>query len=122
MGGQAPYGPSRERRERFLLSGVHRQRNASLVRQSESQACLRDLPPNEFSSEAATFVATLNAIHPFREGNGRTQLTFLALLADRAGHPLDLDRLEPDQFLAAMIASFGGNTQDLAVHVRRLVG
>lgn len=83
---------------------------------------LRRLSSRAFADEAATFLATLNAIHPFREGNGRTQLTFLALLADRSGHRLDLDRLEPDQFLAAMIASFGGDATDLSDHVRRLIG
>lgn len=46
-----------------------------------------------FAAEAARFLSTLNAIHAFREGNGRAQTTFLALLAARAGHPLDLDRL-----------------------------
>ncbi|WP_309606660.1 Fic family protein [Phenylobacterium sp.] len=80
------------------------------------------MSPKAFADQAAAFLATLNAVHPFREGNGRTQLTFLALLSDRAGHPLDLDRLEPEQFLAAMVASFGGDTLDLAAHVRRLIG
>jgi len=51
----------------------------------------------------------LNAIHPFREGNGRTQTTFLTLLAERASHPFDLEKLDPEAFLAAMIASFKGN-------------
>ena len=32
---------------------------------------------------------------PVPEGNGRTQLTFLALVAEHAGHPLDLDGLTP---------------------------
>lgn len=83
---------------------------------------LRRLSPKEFADEAAMFLTTLNAIHPFREGNGRTQLTFLALVADRARHPLDLDRLEPEQFLAAMVGSFQGDTQNLATHIRRLAG
>jgi cell filamentation protein len=82
---------------------------------------LRGLPPDRFAGEAATFLATLNAIHPFREGNGRTQMTFLALLADQAGHPLDLERLEPEPFLGAMVASFRGKTIDLAAHIRRLI-
>lgn len=83
---------------------------------------LSGLSPSEFANQAARFLATLNAIHPFREGNGRTQLTFLALLSDRADHPLDLDRLEPEQFLAAMVASFRGDILDLATHIRRLIG
>lgn len=70
---------------------------------------LKKLSREEFASEAASFLSTLNAIHPFREGNGRTQVTFLALVAERAGHPLDLQMLEPESFLAAMVASFKGN-------------
>ncbi len=83
---------------------------------------LRGLTPDEFAEEAASFLATLNAIHPFREGNGRTQMTFLALLADEASHPLDLDQLEPESFLAAMVASFHGASANLAAHIRRLIG
>lgn len=70
---------------------------------------LQGLPPNDFASRGAAFLATLNAIHPFCEGNGRTQLSFFALLADRAGHPLDLTTLRPDRFLDAMVSSFHGD-------------
>jgi cell filamentation protein len=70
---------------------------------------LRGLPREQFATEAAAFLSTLNAIHPFREGNGRTQTTFLTLLSEQAGHPLDLDRLIPEQFLAAMVSSFKGD-------------
>jgi cell filamentation protein len=83
--------------------------------------CLRGLPPDVFAAKAASFLATLNAIHPFREGNGRAQMTFLALVADRAGHPLDLEQLEPESFLAAMVVSFHGATADLAAHIRRMI-
>ena len=39
-----------------------------------------------FADKAAHFLSELNVIHAFREGNGRSQLTFFALLADHAGH------------------------------------
>jgi cell filamentation protein len=61
-----------------------------------------------FITGAAAFLAELNAIHPFREGNGRAQLTFLFLVAERAGHPLALAELRPASFLRAMLASFHG--------------
>ena len=48
-------------------------------------------------------------------------MTFLALLADKAGHSLHFERLEPEPFLAAMVASFRGENADLAAHIRRLV-
>ncbi|MBV9548187.1 MAG: Fic family protein [Alphaproteobacteria bacterium] len=81
---------------------------------------LKGLDRKKFAAAAAGFLAALNAIHPFREGNGRTQTTFLALLAHRAGHPLDLERLRPKTFLAAMIASFAGNEEPLRREVYRL--
>jgi cell filamentation protein len=34
-------------------------------------------------------------------------------VADRAGHPLNLDKLEPEAFLAAMVDSFGGDGRRL---------
>jgi len=74
-----------------------------------------------FALAAAHFLATLNAIHPFREGNGRTQTSFLALLADRAGHPLNLDRLVPERFLNAMISSFHGDERSLMAEIRNLI-
>ncbi|MFX9181082.1 cell filamentation protein Fic, partial [Acinetobacter baumannii] len=63
----------------------------------------------------------LNAIHAFREGNGRAQLTFFALLADNAGHPLDFDRLDPGEMLEAMIDSFNGDACKLARVIGKLV-
>ena len=81
----------------------------------------KDRDAGRFASNAAHFLAELNAIHPFREGNGRTQLSYLTLLAERAGHPLDLDRLEPQAILDATIASFGGAEAPLEAIIRRLI-
>lgn len=83
---------------------------------------LRNLTLPAFAQEAAEFLATLNAIHPFREGNGRTQTLFLALLADQAGHPLDLEKLSPEPFLAAMVRSFQGDMKPLRAQIEYLVG
>jgi cell filamentation protein, protein adenylyltransferase len=43
----------------------------------------------------------VNYVHPFREGNGRTQLQYLKLLAERAGHPLDLARIDSSRWVKA---------------------
>ncbi|HVN04904.1 MAG TPA: Fic family protein [Bryobacteraceae bacterium] len=42
-----------------------------------------------FATRAAWFLSELNAAHPFREGNGRTQREFLRELGLRAGHYID---------------------------------
>jgi cell filamentation protein len=49
-----------------------------------------DLTKDDFVFDLTRFLSTLNAIHPFREGNGRSQTAFATLLADMAGHPLSL--------------------------------
>jgi cell filamentation protein len=56
-----------------------------------------------------------------REGNGRTQLTFFALLADRAGQTLDLEKLDPDAMRHAMIASFDGDESELTAVINGLI-
>lgn len=83
---------------------------------------LHGLSREAFAREAAAFLSGLNAIHPFREGNGRTQTTFLALIAALAGHPLDLHRLDPEAFLAAMVASFRRADTPLEAQIRALIG
>lgn len=82
---------------------------------------LTGLPKDDFATAGAHFLAELNAIHPFREGNGRTQLAFFTFLSEEAGHPLRLTRLDPQRFLAAMIASFSGDETPLEAEIRRLI-
>lgn len=87
----------------------------------KAQHYFRGLEPEVFAKQAAHFLSELNAIHAFREGNGRAQLTFFTLLADYAGHSLNLSRLDPDEMLAAMIASFDGVETSLATVIKALV-
>jgi cell filamentation protein len=82
---------------------------------------LKGLSARAFADNAAHFLAELNAIHPFREGNGRTQLSFLVILAGKASHPLSRRRFKPQTTLRAMIASFGGNEKPLAGLIRRSI-
>ena len=47
---------------------------------------LRQSTPAEFSDVAGRVMADLNYVHPFREGNGRTQQTFIEELGRECGH------------------------------------
>lgn len=94
---------------RKLFAGLTRQRH------------LRGLTALAFAVQAAHFLAELNAIHPFREGNGRSQMAFLTLLAAGASHPFDLERLDPEAFLAAMVRSFDGDEAPLQRQIRALM-
>lgn len=66
---------------------------------------LSGLPPADFAGQAAIIVGDINYIHPFREGNGRTQLQYLKQLADKAGHRLDLARIEGPRWIEASVFS-----------------
>jgi len=49
---------------------------------------LKNLPAQAWAQRAAYFLGEINAIHPFREGNGRTQREFIRELAVACGHRL----------------------------------
>ncbi len=79
--------------------------------------CLRGLPQEEFANRAADLMVDLNGVHPFREGNGRTQRVFMEALAQQAGHTLDFLVVSRERMIQASIA---GNENDNPNMMRRL--
>lgn len=57
--------------------------------------------PEELASRLAYYWGELNAIHPFREGNGRTQRIFIELLALSCGWSLELSTCERSELSSA---------------------
>jgi cell filamentation protein len=92
-----------------------------LFRQLDNESCLSAQESDEFIAATAHFLAELNAIHPFREGNGRSQLAFVHLLGEKAGFPLDFSRVLPETFLPAMIESYHGRLEPLIGELRQLL-
>jgi cell filamentation protein len=82
---------------------------------------LVELGAADFAVGAADILAEINAGHPFREWNGRTQLTFLKLLAANAGLPFDDDAIKPAPMIEAMIRSFHGDLAPLTSIIGRIV-
>lgn len=66
---------------------------ADVYRRLAASSFLKGLDRSAFASAAANIIGDVNYVHPFREGNGRTQLQYLKQLAERAGHPLDLTKI-----------------------------
>ena len=99
---------------------------ASQMEQVFARLCEPEFLPGSgkdaFLAAAARFLGELNAVHPFREGNGRTQLAFMFLLSHRAGHPLDLERVKERPMMEAMIESFHGRYSKLEQVLRELAG
>ncbi|GLW58557.1 Fic/DOC family protein [Kitasatospora phosalacinea] len=82
-------------------------------RLARRQDYLRGLDRDQFLTGLADLYGDVNALHPFREGNGRVQRAFLGQLAAAAGHPIDWTQLDPDRNELASIASFNGNSGPL---------
>jgi cell filamentation protein len=76
---------------------------------------------DRFISDITKFLGELNAIHPFREGNGRSQLAFVALLGTTLDRPFDFQSLNRDTFIPAMIASYSGDMRPLRIELQKLL-
>src|SRR5205807_7169831 len=61
---------------------------------------------NRFCQRAAHYLGQINALHPFREGNGRAQREFIRELAVEAGYKIAWDLVTQDEMLTASVASF----------------
>ncbi|MET3600694.1 Fic/DOC family protein [Martelella mangrovi] len=68
------------------------------------QNLLRGLDRETFADQAAGYFNRLNMIHPFREGNGRTQREFMVALAKNAGHELNFGVVSAERMAQASIA------------------
>jgi len=61
-----------------------------------------------FCKKASHYFSQINAVHPFREGNGRIQRLFLDKLAAHAGYKLSWDKVSRKEYIEASISSFRG--------------
>ncbi len=81
----------------------------------------RGLSKQEFIEETASFYSELNMLHPFREGNGRTQRLFFTLLIRRCGHQIDFADCDLDALMMATIYAAQGIPTYLSAFFRRFV-
>jgi cell filamentation protein len=84
------------------IADLMTQRFASL----QADGILASRSREDFVGRAAEHISELNAIHPFRDGNGRTLRAFLECLADHAGFRVTLERLDPAAWIDASIRGF----------------
>lgn len=66
---------------------------------------MRGLEFEKAIERLAYYITELNVLHPFREGNGRTQREFIRSLALEAGIYIDFTQVDPAIMLKAMIES-----------------
>ncbi len=63
----------------------------------------------------------VNHIHPFREGNGRTQFEYLQQLAAQAGHQFRPERLTSERWYAASRAAHLGDYRPMAAEIYKAI-
>ncbi|MER2010449.1 MAG: Fic family protein [Psychrobacillus sp.] len=63
--------------------------------------------------EKIAYYSELNMIHPFREGNGRTQKIFIEKVADKLGYSLQLEKVDSKKLLEVTIESVNGTGRPL---------
>ena len=69
-----------------------------------------NLERREFISEIVEFYCITNDLHPFREGNGRTQRIFITQLINNAGYEFDFADVDGDILMIATIQAANGVT------------
>ena len=82
---------------------------AEIFRALHEEGLLRGLPRDAFAERLTYYLGEVNAVHPFREGNGRAQRAFFEQLASDAGFILDWQRLDADRNVGASAAIMGGD-------------
>ncbi len=77
-----------------------------LFDQLRNEKGLRGLEKTAFVARMAHYLGEMNAIHPFREGNGRAQREFIRELAVNAGYAIAWSGIAIEEMRDASIQSF----------------
>jgi cell filamentation protein len=93
---------------------------AELFGKLQAEKLLRGLGKEQFIARLAYFMGEVNALHPFREGNGRTSREFFRELSQNVGYTLDWGSADKDELLAADIAAFERDYVPLVAILRQI--
>ncbi len=102
---------------RFIQTGM-----ADIHKRLVDANFLNGLNRADFATQAARIIGDMNYVHPFREGNGRTQLLYLEQLAEQAGHKFNLARLDPERWFEASRRSHEGDYGAMSEEIGRACG
>jgi len=83
--------------------------------------CLHSLRRDAFVRRLAYYLGEVNALHPFREGNGRAQRAFFGQLARGAGFTLAWQHLDPVRNVDASAAIMRGDPEPMREMLDALV-
>lgn len=90
---------------RFVTYPQIKEKLQRLLGQLQQEKWLENVPFEAFAARSAYYMAKLNYIHPFREGNGRAIREFMRLLFLHNGYVVQWDAVDVEALLNAMIDS-----------------
>ena len=93
----------------------------AVFRELHDEDCLRGLRRDAFVGRLAYYLGEVNALHPFREGNGRAQRAFFGQLARNAGFTLAWQHLDPVRNVDASAAIMRGDPEPMRKMLDALV-
>ena len=87
----------------------------------KNQNFFKGLDMESFVENIADFYCTTNNLHPFREGNGRTQRVFLSQLSINAGYEMNFANTDTDKLMIATIQAANGVDIYLKEAIREII-
>lgn len=90
----------------------------TLFQKLDREDYLTGLDANTFADRLADRWGELSAMHPYRDGNTRSQSTYVSAIAERAGHPIDWERVDVDELRTFRLQAVAGNDRPLADYLR----
>jgi len=91
---------------------------STLFGKLEREDYLAGLDVDTFADRLADRWGELSAIHSWRDGNTRSQTVYVGAIAERAGHPIDWERVDVDELRTARLHAVAGNDRPLADYLR----
>ena len=79
---------------------------AEIFKKLKSEDYLQGLNEENTASRLAYYFSEINALHPFREGNGRSQREFIRTLALHIGYVINFAKVSKEEMLKASKDSF----------------
>ena len=89
--------------------------------QLKNDRFLFDKTAEEMPERLTYYLSEINALHPFREGNGRTQRVFIEYLAQCAGYDVDFSQVDGKEMIEASALSFAKEYGRMTEMFRRII-
>ena len=120
--GQIRRGDFLSKGSSIFCRGPYIVENAKIVFENiKKENYLLGLSKPKFIKRMAYYMGEINALHPFREGNGRTAREYFRQLSINAKYKLDFSKMRKEELLTADIEAFNGKYDKLMKILEKVI-